>query len=132
MPCTDPISDYLTRVRNSVRAQQRFVEVPWSNMNQALTEILQKEGFIQRFVMERESGVGTLRLFLKYGKGRRPIIHELQRVSRPGRRSYIKHDAIRMIHGDMGISIVSTSQGVMAGHEARERGIGGEYLCKIW
>lgn len=132
MAVSDPIADFLTRIRNSVRAEQRFVDVNWSRMNQVLAEILQQYGFIDHYIMKKEDTVGHIRLFLKYGSKRQPVIQGLTRISKPGLRRYVGYKDLNTVHGGMGISIVSTSQGMMVGDEARKRKLGGELLCKVW
>ena len=133
MAVSDPLADFLTRIRNSGRAQHRFVDVSWSKMRQRLTEILKQQGFIENYLVKvDERQRGTIRLFLKYTNGRRPVIQGLKRISRPGLRKYVGHQSIPRFYGNMGLSIVSTSKGVMSGAEAREKGIGGELLCWIW
>lgn len=133
MAVSDSIADFLTRIRNATRAQHRYVDVDWSKMKQNLAEILKEQGFIESFLVKQDSKHrGTIRLFLKYTEHRQPVIQGLTRVSKPGLRRYIGHDEIPMFYGGTGLSIVSTSQGVMAGLEARKRKIGGELLCMIW
>lgn len=128
----DPIADFLTRIRNSVRAQHRFVDVNWSRMNQHLAEILHENGFIEKFLLNKETTYGTMRIFLKYGSGRQCAIQELKRISKPGLRRYVAKDDLRRVFGGMGMSILSTSQGVMIDKEAHKRKIGGELLCQVW
>ncbi len=133
MAVSDPLADFLTRIRNSGRAQHRFVDVSWSKMRQTLTEILKQQGFIENYLVKvDECQRGTIRLFLKYTNGRQPVIQGLKRVSKPGLRKYVGHTEIPRFYGNMGLSIVSTSRGVMPGKEASEKGIGGELLCLVW
>jgi len=133
MAVSDPLADFLTRIRNSGRAQHRFVDVSWSKMKQTLAEILKQQGFIENYLVKvDECQRGTIRLFLKYTNGRRPVIQGLKRVSKPGLRKYVGHQEIPRFYGNMGLSIVSTSKGVMPGKEASEKGIGGELLCLVW
>lgn len=133
MAVSDPVADFLTRIRNSIKAQHRYVDVDWSKMRQTLAEILKKQGFIENYLVKVDDGKrGTIRMFLKYTSGRRPVIQGLKRISKPGLRRYVGHQDIPRFYGNMGLSIVSTSQGVMPGNEAKERGIGGELLCLIW
>ena len=133
MAVSDTIADFLTRIRNSTRAQHRYVDVSWSKMKQHIAEILKEQGFIESFLVKQESEQrGIIRIFLKYSEHRRPVIQGVKRVSRPGLRRYIGHDEIPHFFGGMGLSIISTSQGVMAGFEARKRKIGGELLCMVW
>jgi small subunit ribosomal protein S8 len=133
MAVSDPLADFLTRIRNSTRAQHRYVDVSWSKMKQTLAEILKQQGFIENYLVKvDECQRGTIRLFLKYTKGRRPVIQGLKRISKPGLRKYVGHQDIPRFYGNMGLSIVSTSSGIMAGKEASEKGIGGELLCLVW
>ncbi len=133
MVVSDPLADFLTRIRNAIKAQHRYVDITWSKMKQALAEILKQRGFVENYLVKMDEGPrGTIRLFLKYSNGRRSVIHGLKRVSRPGLRRYVGHQEIPSFYGSMGLSIVSTSQGVMPGSEAKERGIGGELLCLVW
>jgi small subunit ribosomal protein S8 len=133
MAVSDPIADFLTRIRNAIKAQHRYVDVEWSKMRQTLAEILKNQGFIENYLFKvDEHHRGTIRLFLKYTSGRRPVIQGLKRISKPGLRKYVGHQDIPRFYGNMGLSIVSTSQGVMPGNEATQRGIGGELLCLVW
>lgn len=133
MAVSDPVADFLTRIRNAIKAQHRYVDVNWSKMKQTLADILKNQGFIENYLVKVDDGQrGTIRLFLKYSSGRRPVIQGLKRISKPGLRKYVGHQDIPRFYGNMGLSIVSTSQGVMPGSEAKERGIGGELLCLIW
>jgi len=133
MAVSDTIADFLTRIRNGTRAQHRYVDVQWSKMNQNLAEILKSQGFIESFLVKIENNQrGMIRVFLRYTDQRRPVIQGIKRVSRPGLRKYVGHNDIPHFYGGLGLSIVSTSQGVMAGSEAVKRGVGGELLCMVW
>lgn len=133
MAVSDPVADFLTRIRNSIKAQHRYVDIDWSKMKATLAEILKNQGFIENFLVKvDEKQRGTIRIFLKYTTGRRPVIQGLKRVSKPGLRKYVGHEDIPRFYGNMGLSIVSTSQGVMPGNEAKKKGIGGELLCLVW
>lgn len=133
MAVSDPIADLLTRVRNSLKAEHRFVDVPWSKLKQNIAEILKSYGFVENYIVKQDdSSRGTIRIFLKYAEGRSPVIQGLKRVSKPGLRRYVGSEDIPTFYGGMGLSIVSTSQGVMAGLEAKKRRIGGELLCLVW
>jgi small subunit ribosomal protein S8 len=130
---SDPLADFLTRIRNATQAQHRYVDVDWSKMKQNLAEILKNQGFIENYLVKVDEGKrGTIRMYMKYTPGRRPVIQGLKRISKPGLRKYVGHEEIPRFYGNMGVSILSTSQGVMAGKEATQRGIGGELLCLIW
>jgi len=133
MTMSDPVADFLTRVRNASRAQRRFVDADWSKLKENIAEILKSQGFVESFLIKKdEKGRGTIRVFLKYRDCRKPVIQGLKRISRPGLRKYVKHVEIPVFYGALGLSIVSTSQGVMAGSEAKDRKIGGELLCMVW
>lgn len=133
MAVSDPVADFLTRIRNSIKAQHRYVDLDWSKMKQTLVEILKSQGFIENYLVKvDEKQRGTIRIFLKYINGRKPVIQGLKRISKPGLRRYVSHSDIPRFYGNMGLSIVSTSQGVMPGNEAKEKGIGGELLCLVW
>lgn len=129
---SDPIADFLTRIRNGVKAKHRYVDVRWSVLKQSLAEILKSQGFIENYLVNQENTRGTMRVLLKYSEGRQPVIQGLKRMSKPGLRRYVKHDDIPQFYGGMGVSIVSTSQGLLPGMEARKRKIGGELLCLVW
>ncbi len=136
MNLSDPIADMLTRIRNAIQADHPQVAMPGSKLKAAIADILVEEGFIDSYeVQEHEAGKKTLVVYLKYvGKRRRrrPVITDLERVSVPGQRIYAGKDEIPYVLSGMGISIMTTSQGVMTGRQAREMGIGGEILCKVW
>jgi small subunit ribosomal protein S8 len=132
---TDPISDFLTRVRNAIRAAHETVEIPASKLKGELARILAEQGYIESFsvVQAGEDRAGELILIrLKYTEDRRSAISGLRRISRPGRRTYVDAKHIPKVLGGMGTAIVSTSQGVMTGHDARAAGIGGEVLAQVW
>jgi len=129
---TDPIADMLTRIRNANLALHDAVEMPGSKLKGEIARVLREEGYITDYEL-RDGEVGTdLVVRLKYSRDRRRVISGLERVSKPGRRVYADRDSIPRVLGGMGIAVLSTSQGVITGHEARRRGIGGEVLCKVW
>ena len=128
----DPISDYLTRVRNAIAAQHAEVEVPSSRLKKEMTRILAEQGYIGEYVLEPTPVGEAIRIKLKYTDGRRTVISGLKRVSRPGRRRYVTHEEIPRVLGGMGTAILSTSVGVMTGHEASHRGVGGEVVAYVW
>lgn len=133
MAVSDPVADFLTRIRNAVKAEHRYVDISWSKLKQNIADILKNQGFIENFIVRQDSKHrGTIRLFLKYSAGREPVIQGLKRISKPGLRKYVGHEDIPHYFGGMGLSILSTSQGVMAGREASKLKIGGELLCLIW
>lgn len=133
MAVSDPVADFLTRIRNATKAEHRYVDVSWSKMKQSIADILKNQGFVESYLVKvDEKHRGTIRVFLKYTEHRRPVIQGLKRVSRPGLRRYVGHDDIPRFYGGTGLSILSTSQGILAGLEARKRKIGGELLCMVW
>jgi small subunit ribosomal protein S8 len=135
MAMTDPIADFLTRVRNAIHAAHETVEIPASKVKSELARILVEQGYIESFaiVPPPTGGAGSLiQIRLKYTEDRRSAITGLRRVSRPGRRTYVDAKNIPRVLGGMGTSIVSTSHGVMTGHDARAAGVGGEVLAQVW
>ena len=130
---TDPISDMLTRIRNANMIKHQIVQIPATKMSQAIAKILKEEGFIEDFESYIENNKNYLLLSLKYvGKSRTSVISKLKRVSKPGLRVYSNSKKLPRVLNDLGIAILSTSQGVMTNIKARELGIGGEILCYIW
>ena len=133
----DPIADMLTRIRNAMMAGHADVAMPSSNIKKEIARILKEEGFIEDYeVIEGEKTAQvTLQIKIKYAgerRSRKPVITGIERVSRPGRRVYTRHDEIPWVLSGMGISILSTPKGVMTGQRARQEGVGGEILCKVW
>lgn len=129
---TDPVADMLTRVRNANLAYKEELLVPMSKMNEAILRILEKEGFIEGHAAEGEGVERVLRVRLKYGKGRERVIAGIRRVSKPGRRVYVRRDNLPRVLGGLGIALISTSQGVMTDKEAARKRIGGEVLAHVW
>ncbi|MBS1928175.1 MAG: 30S ribosomal protein S8 [Chitinophagaceae bacterium] len=130
---TDPIADYLTRIRNAQMANHRIVEIPGSNLKKRITEILYEKGYILKYKFEDDSKQGIIKIALKYDPATKlPAIHSLERVSRPGLRSYSKPQDFRRVRNGLGISIISTSKGVMTDKEAKAQNVGGEVLCNIF
>lgn len=129
---TDPIADMLTRMRNALGSKHQRVDVPASRIKADIARILKDEGYITNFKVMGEGARKVLRIYLKYGPQGEEIISQLQRVSRPGRRVYVGAEEIPRVRGGLGISVVSTSQGIMTGREARRRNIGGEVLCSVY
>jgi small subunit ribosomal protein S8 len=135
MSMTDPIADFLTRVRNGITAAHEEVEIPSSKLKREMARILKEQGYIRDFEIEAptaEHPGEIIRVTLKYTDERRSAITGLKRVSRPGQRSYVNHKEIPKVLGGMGTAIVSTSRGVMTGHEARDAGVGGEVVAYVW
>jgi small subunit ribosomal protein S8 len=129
---TDPISDYLTRIRNALTAAHEEVEVPASRLKKELSRILQEQGYISGFSVEPTPVGEVIRIQLRYTDDRQPVISGMRRVSRPGRRRYVNHSEVPRVLGGMGTAIVSTSTGVMTGHEAKAKGVGGEVVAYVW
>ncbi|MBI4233470.1 MAG: 30S ribosomal protein S8 [Chloroflexi bacterium] len=129
---TDPIADLLTRIRNAKDARHEQVLIPTSNVKLAVARILKEEGFIKEWQVVRGEPHRWLKIQLAYTGRKQPVLKGLKRVSKPGLRIYVGKDKIPRILGGMGVAIISTSQGVMAGQEAKRRGIGGELLCYVW
>jgi small subunit ribosomal protein S8 len=128
----DPIADYLTRIRNALGSGHDEVDIPASRLKEEMSRILKEQGYIRDFD-RRPARVGEqIRIRLKYTEDRRPVIAGLERISRPGRRRYVDHTQVPRVHGGTGTAIVSTSVGVMTGHEATAKGVGGEVVAYVW
>lgn len=128
----DPIADMLTRIRNSLKVRQKQVVVPGSKVKIALARILKEEGYIKDFEVIKEAPQPQVRIVLKYDRDRKSIISGLTRISKPGRRVYVKRSEIPWVLSGLGTAVLSTPQGIMTGHKARRLGLGGEVLCYIW
>jgi len=129
---TDPIADMLTRIRNAVRVERPHVEMPVSKVKRGLADVLKREGYIWDWREVEDKPTNQLRIELKYGPNGERVIQRIQRVSKPGCRVYSKAREFRPILNGLGISVLSTSRGVLSDREARQRNLGGEVLCKIW
>src|SRR4029079_19260862 len=132
MSMTDPIADFLTRVRNGLHADRDEVEMPASNFKTELARILQEQGYIEGFDVEPGRVGRVLRVRLKYTEDRKPVIQGLQRVSKPGRREYVQAGPVPKVQGGMGTQIILPTRRVMTGHEARRAGVGGELVARVW
>lgn len=132
MNLTDPVADFLTRIRNSIRARHQKLDVPASKLKAEIARILKDEGYIANYKATEENGQKVIRVYLKYGTNNEAAIRDLQRVSRPGCRIYVGREEIRRVQGGLGISIMTTPKGVMTGRQARREGVGGEILCEVW
>jgi len=135
MSMTDPIADFLTRIRNGIQAAHETVEIPSSRLKRELARILTEQGYIEGFEMAPgEPGRAGERIVvrLKYTESRESVISGLKRISRPGQRTYVDSSSIPKVLGGMGTSIISTSRGVMTGHDARKQGVGGELVAQVW
>ena len=130
---TDPIADFLTRIRNAQMAGHRVVDIPASNLKKRMTEILYAQGYILKYKFEEDNKQGVIKIALKYdAQTKEPAIKSLERISRPGLRQYAKPAEIRRVQNGLGIAIVSTSKGVMTDKEARTQNVGGEVMCNIY
>jgi small subunit ribosomal protein S8 len=129
---TDPITDYLNRIRNALQAEHEEVEIPASRLKREMTRILKEQGYITDFSVEPAELGEVIKVKLRYTEERKPVITGMERVSRPGRRRYVPKDDVPRVFGGMGTTIMSTSRGVMTGHEARQNGVGGEVVAHVW
>jgi len=132
---TDPVADFLTRLRNAANAQHHDVAIPSSKLKRELARILKEQGYIEAFQVDApttERRGEQITITLKYTNDRKPVISGIRRVSRPGQRTYVDHTHIPRIQGGMGTAIISSSKGVMTGHEARQQGVGGEVVAHVW
>jgi small subunit ribosomal protein S8 len=130
---TDPIADYLTRLRNAIKASHRIVEIPASNIKKEITKVLHDKGYIQNYKFEENGPQGSIKIALKFNPTtKQNAIVSLKRVSTPGLRKYVKHTELPRVINGLGIAIVSTSKGVMTDKEARVEGVGGEVLCYVY
>ena len=132
MSVSDPVADFLTCVRNAIRARHRKVDVPASRNKTELSKVLLRERYINNFKVIEDHKQGVLRIYLKYAGDESSVISGLRRVSTPGRRVYVGKDRIPRVMGGLGTSILSTSRGMMTDREAREAGLGGELICQVW
>lgn len=132
MVMTDPIADYLTRIRNANMAKHDSVEIPASNIKKSISEILKREGFIRDYEVADDNKQGVIRVFLKYGPNGERVISGLKRISKPGLRNYVSAEDLPKVLNGLGIAIVSTSAGVITDKEARQKNVGGEVIAYIW
>jgi small subunit ribosomal protein S8 len=132
MVLTDPIADFLTRIRNANMAKHDSVEIPASNIKKSLAEILKQEGFIKDYEVTEDGKQGVIKVFLKYGPNGERVISGLKRISKPGLRNYVSADNLPKVLNGLGIAIVSTSAGILTDKEAREKNVGGEVIAYVW
>ena len=132
MNLTDPVADFLTRIRNAMRARHQKLDVPASKLKAEIARILKEEGYIANYKPTEEDGMKVIRVYLKYNSNNESVIRDLKRVSRPGCRVYQGKNEIRRVQGGFGIAILTTPKGVMTGRQARREGVGGELLCEVW
>ena len=132
MSMTDPIADFLTRIRNAQSAEKNWVDIPSSNLKKRIAFVLKEEKFIRDMILIQDSKQDVLRIFLNYDYGKQPVIHGIQRYSKPGCRRYVSADNMPRVLNGMGISILSTSKGVVSDKKAKLLRVGGEVLCQVW
>ena len=132
MNLTDPVADFLTRIRNAHKARHQKLDVPASRLKAEIARILKEEGYIANFKATEEEGRKVLRVYLKYGANNEPVISDIKRISRPGCRVYVGRNEINRVLGGLGINILTTPKGVMTGRQARKEGVGGELLCEVY
>ncbi|MDZ7374952.1 MAG: 30S ribosomal protein S8 [candidate division KSB1 bacterium] len=132
MSMTDPIADFLTRIRNAIKAKHRTVEVPSSRLKQEIARVLQEEGYIRKYTVIEDGKQGILRLYLKYDEREVPAITGLRRVSKPGRKIYVGVDNMPRVMNNLGIAILSTSKGILTHKQALRDHVGGEVICYVW
>ena len=132
MSLNDPVADYLTRIRNAQQALKPWVDVPASNLKKRISFVLKEEHFIRDFILIKDKKQDVLRIFLNYDFDKNPVIHGIDRVSKPGRRHYVSADKLPRVLNGMGISILTTSKGVLSNKKAQALNIGGEVLCHVW
>jgi len=132
MAMSDPLADLLTRIRNAGMVKHGSIDVPLSKMKSGVAAILKREGFITDFKVIEDKVQGVLHIEMRYDNRREPVINGLRRVSKPGRRIYVKYDQIPKVMSGLGIAIISTSKGILTDREAREQRLGGELLCEVW
>ncbi|MCR5165543.1 MAG: 30S ribosomal protein S8 [Thermoguttaceae bacterium] len=129
---TDPIADMLTRIRNSVRVEKQFVDLPFSNMKKNIAEVMKREGYIRDYQIVEAQPVNIIRIQLKYGPNGEKVIRHIQRVSKPGCRVYSSAADLKPVLNGLGVSVVSTSKGLLSDREAKSQQVGGEIICEIW
>ncbi len=129
---SDPIADYLTRVRNGLHAQKTYVDVPASNMKRKISRILFEQGFVKKYIIIDDGLQGFIRIWLKYDELGSPVIHNIKRISKPGRRLYVSVENLPRVKNNLGISILTTPKGIITASEARRQNVGGEVLCEVW
>ncbi|ABI69610.1 30S ribosomal protein S8 [Syntrophomonas wolfei] len=132
MVMTDPVADFLTRIRNGNMVMHETVEVPGSRIKLSIARIMQEEGYIKDYEFVEDGKQGIIRIYLKYGPDKKKVITGIKRISKPGLRVYVKKDEIPRVLGGLGTAVISTSKGLMTDKNARKQGLGGEVICYIW
>jgi len=129
---SDPISDFLTKIRNACRAGHRYVDLSWSAALEAVAGVLKEGNYVEHILVKKDTPIPKMRVFLKYGLNRTSVIKEIKRVSKPGRRHYVGAKQIPHVRSGLGLSVISTSKGMMSGKKALEENVGGEVICYVW
>ena len=132
MSMTDPVADYLTRIRNGQSKLKNFVDIPCSNIKKRISYILKEEHFVRDFIEIKDNKQNMLRVFLKYDFENEPVIHGIKRISKPGCRIYVASDKLPRVLNGLGISILTTSKGIISNKKAKQLSVGGEVLCHVW
>lgn len=132
MAMSDPIADFLTRIRNGLHARKKYVDIPASNIKRKMSRILLEQGFVKKYIIIDDGKQGLIRIWLKYDEWNEPVIHNIKRVSTPGKRHYVSVDELPRVKNNLGISILTTPRGVITAREALRQNVGGEVLCQIW
>ena len=132
MSMTDPVADYLTRIRNGQSKLKKFVDIPCSNIKKRISYILKEEYFVRDFIEIKDNKQNMLRVFLKYDFENEPVIHGIKRISKPGCRIYVASDKLPRVLNGLGISILTTSKGIISNKKAKQLSVGGEVLCHVW
>lgn len=132
MSMTDPIADFLTRIRNGLHAKRKYVDIPSSNVKRQMSRILLEQGYIAKYIVVDDGKQGLIRIWLKYDEYKNPTIQNLTRVSKPGRRQYVPVEKLPRVKNNLGIAIMTTPKGVITAREAKRQHVGGEILCYIW
>jgi len=132
MSMSDPIADYLTRIRNGLQAKKNYVDVPSSKIKRKMSRILLEQGFIKKYIIIDDGKQGIVRIWLKYDQFDNPVISSIKRISTPGRRSYVSVDKLPRVKNNLGISILTTPKGVITAREAKRLNVAGEILCQVW
>jgi small subunit ribosomal protein S8 len=132
MSMSDPIADYLTRIRNGLQGKKKFIDVPSSVLKRKLSRILLDQGYISKYIIIDDGNQGILRIWLKYDDAGDPVIHSIKRISTPGRRKYVSVDDLPRVKNNLGISIITTPKGIITAREAKRQNVGGEVLCEVW
>lgn len=132
MSMTDPIADYLTRIRNALQAKHKYTDIPASNLKRKLSRILMEQGYVKKYIVIDDGKQGLIRIWLKYDQDKNPVITKLIRVSKPGLRQYVDVANLPRVKNNLGIAILTTPRGIITAREAKRQNVGGEVLCYVW